>query len=327
MKTLMIYGATGYTGSMIVQHALDSGIPVTIAGRNEDRLVAMASELNLPYKVFSLENPSEIDEALANVTVLLNCAGPFAYTADALINAAVRNKIHYLDIAAEQDSYRLAEAYEEDANAAGVMLLPGCGGSVAMLGCLAVHAAERVKYPVSISLALNVAGSMSRGSAVSAMENLSPECLIRLNGQLVPKDPGELRSFDFGSGARECFPVTLPDLVTVWKTTGIPDISTFVHVSGIGFPQGDLSTLPDGPSAKERESSRYQAVAEIVDAEGKTVQMLLDTVNGYSFTAIAAAEAARRVLAGDAKPGFQTPADLFGKHFAETIADTRITQL
>lgn len=286
MKTMMIYGATGYTGSMIVKHALDSGIPVTIAGRNEDKLVAMASELNLSYKVFSLENPAEIDEALANVTVLLNCAGPFAYTADALINAAVRNKIHYLDIAA-----------------------------------------ERVKYPVSISLALNVAGSMSRGSAVSAMENLSPECLIRLNGQLVPKDPGELRTFDFGSGARECFPVTLPDLVTVWKTTGIPDISTFVHVSGIGFPQGDLSTLPDGPSAKERESSRYQAVAEIVDAEGKTVQMLLDTVNGYSFTAIAAAEAARRVLAGDAKPGFQTPADLFGKHFAETIADTRITQL
>lgn len=55
--------------------------------------------------------------------------------------------------------------------------------------------------------------------------------------------------------------------------------------------------------------------------------MLLETVNGYSFTAMAAAEAARRVLAGEAKPGFQTPAGLFGKQFAETIADTRITEI
>ena len=41
----------------------------------------------------------------------------------------------------------------------------------------------------------------------------------------------------------------------------------------------------------------------------------------------AAVEAARRVLAGEVRPGFQTPAALFGHDFAETIADTRITDL
>ncbi|WP_336777722.1 saccharopine dehydrogenase family protein [Pantoea sp. USHLN256] len=325
MKTLMIYGATGYTGSMIVQHVLASGISVIIAGRNKEKLAAMANDLNLPFNVFTLEDPSVVDQALAGVTVLLNCAGPFFHTADVLIKAAVRNQVHYLDIAAEHDSYRLAEAYDSEASAEGVMLLPGCGGSVAMLGCLARHAADRVKSPRSISLALNVTGSMSRGSAVSALENLSPECLARLNGQLVPTDPKELRSFDFGKGARECFPVTLPDLITVWRATGIPDIATFVHVSGNGFPQGDLSAIPDGPSAEERASNRYQAAAEVVDAEGKRVRMLLDTVNGYSFTALAATEAARRVLSGLARSGFITPVELFGKGFAESIADTSIT--
>jgi hypothetical protein len=39
---------------------------------------------------------------------------------------------------------------------------------------------------------------------------------------------------------------------------------------------------------------------------------------------MAAAEAGRRVLAGAARPGFQTPAGLFGNGFAETIADTTI---
>jgi short subunit dehydrogenase-like uncharacterized protein len=42
---------------------------------------------------------------------------------------------------------------------------------------------------------------------------------------------------------------------------------------------------------------------------------------------MAAAEAAQRVLAGEFRPGFQTPAGLFGNDFAETIADTRIIDL
>ncbi len=325
MKKLMIYGATGYTGGMIVQHAIASGVPLILAGRNGIKLAAMASELNIPFRAFPLDEPDIVDEALGDVAVLLNCAGPFMHTANVLITAAIRKQVHYLDVAAEPDSYRLAETLDREAAAAGVMLLPGCGGSVAMLGCLAAYAKERATAPKSISLALRVAGPMSRGSAISATGNLSPECLIRRDGLLIQQDPTEVRTFDFGKGPLECFPVTLPDLITVWKATNIPDIATFVHVTGAGFPQGDLSVLPDGPTPEERDANRYQAVAEVVSADGGTVRMLLDTVNGYSFTAMAAAEAGRRVLAGQARPGFQTPAELFGKGFAQTIADTRIT--
>jgi short subunit dehydrogenase-like uncharacterized protein len=326
IKKLMIYGATGYTGSMIVQHAVASGVPLILAGRNEKKLAAMASTLDIPFRTFSLDKPEIVEEALADVAVVLNCAGPFMYTANALIKAAIAKQVHYLDVAAESDSYKLAETLDKAAAAAGVMLLPGCGGSVAMLGCLAAHAVERVTTPKSLSLALHVAGPMSRGSAISATENLSPECLIRRNGQLIPQDPTELRTFDFGKGPRECFPVTLPDLITLGRATNIPDIATFVHITGAGFPQGDLSVLPDGPTGKERDDNRYQAVAEVVSVEGQTVRMLLDTVNGYSFTAMAAAEAGRRVMTGELRPGFQTPAELFGKGFAESIADTQITE-
>tara|TARA_R110000751_G_scaffold28355_1_gene74002 strand:- start:759 stop:965 length:207 start_codon:yes stop_codon:yes gene_type:complete len=63
----------------------------------------------------------------------------------------------------------------------------------------------------------------------------------------------------------------------------------------------------------------------VTDADGSVARSVLDTVNGYTFTAMAAAEAARRVLTGEVRPGFQTPADLFGNGFAESIADTRIT--
>lgn len=327
MKKLMIYGATGYTGSLIVQHALETGLQIIIAGRNQQKLAEMASEKNLPFRVLGLDDPALIDKALADIHAVINCAGPYMYTARPLMEAAIRQKRHYMDVAAELDSYQLAETLDKTAFEAGVMLLPGCGGSVAMLGCLAAHAAASINKPVHISLALNVTGSMSRGSVVSATENVSTECLVRRKSHLLQRESSELKDIDFGQGSQACFPVTLPDLITVWKATGIANIETFVHVSGEGFPQGVPADLPDGPTAQERENNRYQAVAEIMNAEGNTLRLLLDTVNGYSFTAMAAAEAARRILAGESSPGFQTPAGLFGKGFAETIADTRITEM
>ncbi|MFE8102039.1 saccharopine dehydrogenase NADP-binding domain-containing protein [Brenneria goodwinii] len=121
MKKLMIYGATGYTGRMIVTQAMILGVPLILAGRNDAKLAALASELNLPYRSFSLSESASIDEALADVAILLNCVGPFMRTADTLMKVAIRKKIHYLDIAAELDSYRLAESLDRDARAAGVM--------------------------------------------------------------------------------------------------------------------------------------------------------------------------------------------------------------
>jgi short subunit dehydrogenase-like uncharacterized protein len=242
------------------------------------------------------------------------------------MKASIRNGVHYLDTAAELDSYRLAEALNDKAKAAGVMLMPGGGGSVAMLGSLAGHGAERVANPRKIRIVLHVAGGLSRGSAISATENLTVETLKRVHGVLTPAE-ADVQMFDFGRGDVDCFRVTLPDLITIWRATGVPDIETFVHVTGNGFPQGDLSLLPDGPSEAERLENRYQALVEVTDTQGQIVRSLLDTVNGYTFTAMAAAEAGRRVLAGEVQPGFQTPAGLFGNGFAQTIADTTIIDL
>ncbi|WP_417224710.1 saccharopine dehydrogenase family protein [Achromobacter spanius] len=326
MKTLMIYGATGYTGRMAAEHARAAGTPLVLAGRSKAKLETLAAQLGVEYRVFALDDTAVIDHALRDVGVLLNCAGPFARTADVLMRAAIRNGVHYLDVAAELDGYRVAEQLDTDAKAAGVMLLPGSGGSVAMLGCLVAHAVARASHPARISVAMNVSGGLSRGSAISAMGSVTTETLARVDGKLASVPAGSTRKLDFGKGAVDCFQVTLPDLITLWRSTNVPNIETFVHVSGDGFPQGDLSTLPDGPNEAERLANRYQAVVEITQSNGEIIRSVLDTVNGYTFTATAAAEAGRRVLGGEVRPGFQTPAALFGKGFAETIADTTIVQ-
>ncbi|WAJ40134.1 hypothetical protein OU800_06735 [Pseudomonas sp. GOM7] len=52
---------------------------------------------------------------------------------------------------------------------------------------------------------------------------------------------------------------------------------------------------------------------------------MIETVNGYSYTPLAAVEAARRLLGGTRRAGFETPARVLGIGFAETIAGTTIT--
>ncbi|MCF6367597.1 saccharopine dehydrogenase family protein [Rhizobium halophilum] len=123
------------------------------------------------------------------------------------------------------------------------------------------------------------------------------------------------------------FPVTLPDLVTIHHATGVANVDTYVHVFAGAFPTGDRKAVPAGPTAAEREASPYHASVEVIDADGTIVRSVLHTVNGYTFTAIAAAHTAQRVLAGETRPGFQTPVGLFGRGFAETIATTTIVDL
>lgn len=325
--TLMIYGAAGYTGRMVAQHAKVAGLDPIVAGRDPRAVAEIGAQLDADSRVFSLDDPGAFADALGGVTVLVNAAGPYLRTAQPLMRAAIQAGVHYLDFAAELDSYQLAEALDADAERAGVMLLPGSGGSVAMLGSLAAHAASRVSRPRKVSIALHVTGSFSRGSAISAAQNVTAQTLVSVDGRLQPLAQAHPRLFDFGAGPVEALPLTLPDLITIARDTGAPNVETFVHVSAGDFPAGDLADLPDGPSAEQRAAHRYQAAVEVVGEDGAVARAILDTVNGYSFTALAAAEAARRVMAGEVRSGFQTPTGLFGAGFAQTIADTTITDL
>lgn len=330
MPTLLIYGATGYTGRMASHNAKRLGLDLVIAGRTQSAKVKeLASELGVSYKLFDVSETKLVDAALDGVSVLLNCAGPFLRTAEPLITACIRNKVHYLDCAAELDSYKLAEKLDQEAKDAGVMLLPGCGGSVAQLGCLAAHAVERVTNPKSIDISLYVSGAMSRGSAISATENMSAECLQTVNGALVKQETTNTIQLDFDTGEGEVinYPVTLPDLITIAKATKVPNVRTYVHAAGDAFPTGDLSLLPDGPTEEQREASPYHGAVTVTAEDGTIARSVLHTVNGYTFTGLASAEAAGLVLAGSAQAGFQTPAEVFGKGFAETIATTKIVDL
>jgi len=184
---------------MAAEHAAAAGLRLLLGGREKDRqaLEVLASRIGGEVRIFRLDNPAEIRAGLTDVTVILNAAGPFMKTAEPLMSAAIASGVHYLDFSAELDTYREALALDVRARAAGVMLLPGSGGSVAMLGCLAAHAVRRIDDPLKISIALEVAGAMSRGSATSASQNIAPDTLQLVNGELVSRSPDDVRDFNW----------------------------------------------------------------------------------------------------------------------------------
>lgn len=331
MAPLIIYGATGYTGQMASENAKALNLDFSIAGRTNDKLQSLASSLDVPYSVLGVENPGVLDSALKDASVLLNCAGPFIRTAKPLMEACIRNKVHYLDVSAELGSYKQAYKLDDDAKNAHVMLLPGCGGSVAMLGCLAAHAVETkpTKRPINIDIALHVAGAMSRGSAISAAESITEESLQVVNKSFVRKDAGETTEFNFddGNGFVASFPVTLPDLFTLRISTNAPNIRTYVHASGDSFPTGDLESLPRGPTDAEREASPYSAAVTVTFEDESSQTAVLRTVNGYTFTGMAAVQAAKRVLYHQVKAGFQTPVQVFGKQFIYSVPGSEIKDM
>ena len=317
MKTLMICGATGYTGRMAAERAKALGLNLVIAGRNAGRLASLATELDTPYRVFTADASQ-----LEGIDVLLNFAGPFAQTAEALMRACIASGTDYLDITAEINVYRLAEQLGAEAD---VMLLPGVGWDVVPTDCLAMHVASRVAQPHSLKIALQVPGAMSRGSAMSVGEIIGAGVMARIDGQLVATPDAQPQHLDFGDGPALCAPLSFGDLVTAWHSSAIPNIQMFVHITGEAFPEGDLSLLPDGPTQAQRDAHRARAVAEVTGLDGTVARSVIETVNGYSYTPLAAVEAARRVLGGERRAGFQTPAKLFGVGFAQTIGGTQIT--
>ena len=65
MKSWMIYGANGYTGKLTAAEAVRRGLKPVLAGRDEAAVKQLADELNLPWRVFRLDQPGDVEDGLA----------------------------------------------------------------------------------------------------------------------------------------------------------------------------------------------------------------------------------------------------------------------
>ncbi|WP_243749303.1 saccharopine dehydrogenase family protein [Mucilaginibacter agri] len=325
--TLLIYGATGYTGTMISHEAVRRGLSFEIAGRSADKLELLARELNVLYHVFTVDDQAGWETALVGKTALLNIAGPFSETAEPAMHACIRANVHYIDITAEVDIYRLAETKDETAKAAGVMLLPGAG-LFATYDPLVLHASKRVKDPVKLRAAFKYSGGFTPGSIASSGNIINAGILVRKNGSIEKLSKASAAAFDFGNGPEDCFPTPLGGVVLCYRSTGIPDIEEYFQMA---LPANDPDAKTVDTQNKEVNAGQAESlsliIAEITGADGMIVRSLAEMPSGYLPTVRSAVEIAYRVLNGDYKAGFQSPGSVYGEELLSSLPGVKIIDL
>ncbi len=337
MGALLIYGANGYSGRLLAAHAAERGLKPIVAGRSTAKVNALAAKLGVEARIAPIDDASRLREILSGVSCVLHAAGPFSATARPMLDACLAARAHYLDITGEIPVFELCESLSARARELGVMLMPGVGFDVVPSDCLAAHVASRVPEPHTLRIAIDALGTPTRGTAKTSVEMLGVGCLVRRAGRIVSLAPGSLqRDFDFGFGPARCSGAPLADLVTAWHSTRAENIEIYLR-AGLGMRamlrasgplapllrlravqrglQWGIDAMPEGPSEAQRTELRGHIVAEAIGLHGEVARARLDTPSGYQLTMLAGVEIARRVLAGDGKPGFQTPATAFGADF------------
>ncbi len=342
---LLIYGANGYTGRLIVDEAIKQGIKPTIAGRNKDEIKQLAEEKSLEYAVFSLNDKSLLIKVLQNHKIVIHCAGPFVHTASAMAKACIETKTHYLDITGELQVFEQLNAMNDQAKDAGIMLMPGAGFDVVPSDCLAVHLKSKMPDATDLILAFtSVGGSLSRGTAKTMVEKSHEGQWVRVNGKLESKAMGSsVTHIDFGEFKQDAVGISWGDIATAYYSTGIPNIEVFTgsdqsqikKLKWMGrlsfllgfqwvknFLKKQIDKKPPGPSLKKREKGKMYLWGKVANGD-QTIEARLVTPNGYTLTALSTILIASKIHKVNFKSGYQTPAMAYGQELILEIEGTR----
>lgn len=341
MNAWLIYGANGYSGELIAEHAVARGDRPILAGRNETEIRALAERLNCPYRIVGLGDAGQLRDAVHDVDVVLHCAGPFSRTGAPMVDACLDARTHYLDITGEFEVLEALAARDAAAKQSGVMLMPGCGFDVVPTDCLAVHLARRLPDATHLTLAFAGSLALSHGTTLTSLENIGRGA-VRRNGQIVPVPAAwKTRDIDFGGETRTCVTIPWGDLSTAFHSTGIPNIEVFLAAPAqvrrsmkmSRYLGGLLRTRPvqrllesrvpkGGPDEAIRATAQTHIWGKVENASGDSVEAQLRTPEAYRLTTLTAALIARRVASGDAPVGFQTPAKAYGPDLILEIEGT-----
>ena len=344
--SFLIYGASGYTGKLIVESAVKQGLKPTLAGRTESKIQPLAKEFGLDYLVFGLDNIDEIAKHLKSFPLVLNCAGPFSRTAKPMIKACLQAGTHYLDITGEIEVFELAKSYHQQAKDKNIIVMSGVGFDVVPTDCMAKYLHTQLPDATHLELAfLGLGGSISHGTMSTMVEGLGRSGAIRENGKIVTKPTGqEGKIIDFG--IKKHFAMTIPwgDVSTAFTTTGIPNIQVFTGVPKssynmmkmqflfnpivrLSFVKKQIQKYVDknivGPTAEQLEKGISLIYGKVTNANGLTKEARLQTREGYFLTAEMALIITQKVLNNKLESGYQTPAKLFGHELILEMPNTK----
>lgn len=342
---IVIFGATGNTGSQTARALVARGARPVLAGRSAERLAPLAAELgDLEWRVADAGRPASVRALVEGPEdVLIATVGPFAKYGEPAVRAAIDAGAIYLDSTGEPAFVReVFEVHGPAARASGALLLCAQGydyvpGALAGALVLAAAGPEAVRVDVGYFAPGSGPGALSAGTRRSLVGAGFGSSFAFRDGALrtvpiaerIREFPvaGETRTaVSIGGAEHFGLPATHPRLREVNVHLGwfgglarplqiaarVGAVASRVPgvAAGLQFVGERLAALGGDSGTAPGAGSSAWIAAEAYDAGGVSVAALhLTGVDGYTFTARFLAWAAERLAtsAADSGPGAPRP--------------------
>lgn len=336
-----VLGGTGRAGGEVAAQLAERGVHPVLVGRNAARLTEVAARFPGATTVVAA-SADEMAERIRQERpdVVINTVGPFAETALPLVRACLPTS-HDVDLANDVDAISALLDLGEEAAAADRTLVSGAGFGVAATESVVVKlcegrppaAAVRVDMVPSLGMEEGKVGealaatlvdglaSPGRGQGEPAAARLGDELMVltlpdRSQVKTASLPLGELVAAHRASGAPSVVSASSEAPTSPVVRAVLPLGVALLRIQAVrAFVKRRLAQVHVKPRERSREHSWGHA--RVRWADGSTREGWLRTGDAQIFTGALAAEVAKRLVAGEGRPGAYTPAALFGPTLVE----------
>ena len=314
--TVAVFGAAGHTGRFVVIELLRRGfVPIAVARDLAALTAANFGDLEVSRRRASVEDAGSLDQALDGADAVINCAGPFLETADAVAAAALRGGIHYLDVTAEQPSVRATlDKYDIPARKAGIAFVPGMGFYGGFADLLVTAALEDWDRADTIEIMIGLdSWHPTRGTRITGEKNTAQRMVIA-NGHLtpVPLPPSE-KDWEFGDplGRQTMVEVPLSEIILIARHVKTRELHNYLSSNALSDIHDPATPAPKAADATGRSAQRF-VVDAVLKRDEKRRRITASGRDIYAFTAPLVCEAAVCLVEGRfSRAGAQPPGAIF----------------
>jgi hypothetical protein len=309
-QAVVVYGATGHTGRFIVAELIARGFTPIVSGRDRVRLDELAAGWpGAIVRSATVDDPDSLDRALEGAAAVINAAGPFAVTGGPVVEAALRARIPYVDVAAEiEANASMFETYAEPAREAGTVVVPAMaffGGLGDLLATAAMGewtSADTVHVAYGLSSWRPTAGTRVAGKV--SHDRRDGRRVRFSNGALgYHEDPVTELDWQFPAPfghRRMVADFTMADIITVPSHLAVPEVRTCMAVEAARDLSSAETPAPEAVDASGRSDQTF-VVDVVVTADGVERRATASGQDIYAITAPLAVEAVQRILTGRAQ--------------------------
>ncbi|MGZ0145642.1 saccharopine dehydrogenase NADP-binding domain-containing protein [Kribbella sp. WER1] len=295
MNAIVVYGATGHTGQFVVEELRRRHLPTAVSGRDPTALAAQWPDLDV--RPAAVDDPHALDVALKNAAAVINCAGPFATTAEPLIEAAGRQRIPYVDVAAEIEANVATLARRSD-----VPVVPAMAffGGLGDLLATATHQEKADLVQVAYGLSSWHPTPGTRVAGQVSHDRRNGRRVRFADGRLqYHADPAVQQDWEFPEplGRRRVFAgFSMADIVTIPSHLDVPDVRTYMTVEAAGDLADAETPAPVAVDEQGRSDQTF-----VVDVRVGDVRATATGRDIYAISAPLAVGAVRRILGGETR--------------------------